>query len=754
MKKLYFILLALLTVNLGYAQIPVDLAAIEAINIIGPTSTNTAGNVTATGFQRGSGVTRTTDGSHDGFMSKGFDKKGLSPTIAQNKFIKWSVGATAADYSITISDIRLALTRGNTDVATNFTIEYSTDNQSTWNLLGNGSHGSQLTNERFIFSTSITSTFGGTVHFRLYAYDEQKGNGEDGPYGIGKLNTLFDTNNLMQNPGILMRGTVNFDGLEYNDGVWTPLTSNGPSSSTGDKNVIIKSGTYIVGGLTGINKDIQVKNMRLFPGTQVIVPDTASVIVNESLYLQGGEFILNSSSTKYSSLIVEDGVDGEVTYKRHVNSSGNDLISAPVVGQRFDKFVEVNTNIKSSTDGSLLLFGPYKKNPGTYEFWTPTTKTQLLSAQGYRAGSTDNGTFTFKGTVNTGDLPRPILYSAGSASSRWNLIGNPFPSYLKAYEFLDHNLDQLDPDVAAIYGYNAGTATTNTWTVWNLANLPIKGNPSLTPGQAFYVAAQSNGGTVDFMAAWRRTAEGYTDGKDDDFILGRPGNSKLAHTELKISNGTNSFKTELYFNDKSTKAMDVGYDAVIFGEKAPSFSIYSHLVEDNKGLDMTIQSLAYEDLSNEIVIPIGINATKGQQVTVSLQETVFPEGTEVYLEDNVTDTFTLLTNSDYKFTVNSTLKGTGRFFLRISNRTLSEEETFMSNGLQIYSKLKTVYIKGVLLEPTNATIYDIQGRVISSTTLKAGSNDNQINLPQVTSGVYIVKLTSKSQEKSQKVIIK
>ncbi|MDA9335781.1 hypothetical protein N9Q89_06505, partial [Flavobacteriaceae bacterium] len=114
-----------------------------------------------------------------------------------------------------------------------------------------------------------------------------------------------------------------------------------------------------------------------------------------------GELTLESSSTSYSSLILDGTVSGTINYERHVNINGsgttgsNDLISAPLTGQQFDDFATANSNILSNGAGTLFLFGPFDKTTGDYLTYADTETATLDAGVGYRAASDDNGTFTF-----------------------------------------------------------------------------------------------------------------------------------------------------------------------------------------------------------------------------------------------------------------------------------------------------------------------------------------------------------------------
>ena len=116
----------------------------------------------------------------------------------------------------------------------------------------------------------------------------------------------------------------------------------------------------------------------------------------------------------------------------------------------------------------------------------------------------------------------------------------------------------------------------------------------------------------------------------------------------------------------------------------------------------------------------------------------------------------LLTNSNYTFTANSNLSGTGRFFLRLTRNSLSSNSIDEFNSsLNIYTTKtpSTLFIKGQLPDDTEVNIIDLQGRLVLKYRLDGAKTSNQIDLSNVNTGVYIVKLTNRNYVKSQKVVI-
>lgn len=530
--------------------------------------------------------------------------------------------------------------------------------------------------------------------------------------------------------------------LVYDNDAWNEE----PTPNTGIKNAVVMEGESTI-----IASDVSVLSLKVREG--------ADATINAGVTLTAPTVTLESISTSYSSLILDGSITGTIYYERHVNINGsgetgsNDLISPPLTGQAFNAFASANPNILSNSAGTLFLFGPYDKTVGEYLTYADTETATLDAGVGYRAASDDNGTFTFTGTANSGIVTNDITNS-GPTEVEWNLVGNPYPSYLNVQAFLNHevsagvsNLSLMDIGTAAIYGYDGNAL--DGWTIYNLANTTA--STVIAPGQGFFVSADETNAPLydlEFTPAMRAT------GNTDDFILGRNNEYLNTHLKLQLSNNNASKSTDFYFIENTTLGLDPGYDAGVWGNNEGGFSIYSELVEDNIGIDMAIQSLPNEDFES-MVIPIGVNSIANEQITVSISETDIPESTDVFLEDRLNNTFTLLNQTDFVMTPNEDLVGTGRFFLRFSAETLATPESVFDNLKVFATKTpKQITVSGLLTEETIFTLYDIRGRLVLSTKLNENQLTNQIDTSAFEDGVYVVKLNSLNATKSQKVILR
>ncbi|WP_299361622.1 T9SS type A sorting domain-containing protein [Winogradskyella sp.] len=503
---------------------------------------------------------------------------------------------------------------------------------------------------------------------------------------------------------------------------------------------------------------------------RVTVTEGTSLVVGSEASFTNADIVLKSTSNSYSNLILDGSLgtsSADVHYDRYVNaigsgtSGGNDLVALPVFDTGFD-FVTLltfgdNQNViaNNPSDVSVFAFGPYDNDLRAYINYDSDNVDLLEEGKGYRAATelASDHIIRFSGKVRSTDVANVSITTSSMSNSRWNLVGNPYPSYIKAQEFLIENTDAdpalstLDPSAAAIYGYTDGTFSgpgqiNNFIIINNMLNTDV----NIAPGQGFFVSDNpANSNTLAFTTAMRSISG------TDDFILGRP-NGENYRLRLLASDNTNSYPTEFYFNADGSLGLDIGYDAAIYSGSASNFELYSNLVENNAGRKIAVQALSDNDMTN-VIIPLGLKASQGEQVVFSIEDSSLPEATQVYLEDNVFNTFTLLNNEDYTFVPSEAIDGTGRFFLHFGNITLGVENQVVTS-LQLFSVDQTIYVEGQLLEDSTLSVFDIQGRLVLSDTLAAGRNTHQIDASRLASNVYIVKLSNYQQEKTEKLIIK
>ena len=222
-----------------------------------------------------------------------------------------------------------------------------------------------------------------------------------------------------------------------------------------------------------------------------------------------------------------------------------------------------------------------------------------------------------------------------------------------------------------------------------------------------------------------------------------------------ITDGNEIKSTEINYLEDKTTGLDPRFDIGTFTGQSTAFSVYSHLVNTSEGIDFMRQALP-QDYEN-LIVPVGINAASGTEITISASSVNLPAGIDIYLEDKNTNTFIVLNAvSDFTTTLTNDLSGIGRFYLHTTSSALSVNDNSLGYNLQIYTTAnpKELIVTGQLMGATSADLYDLQGRLILSNNLDRYNTKNTIDISSISTGIYLVKVDNGNQNKTQKVIIK
>ncbi len=221
---------------------------------------------------------------------------------------------------------------------------------------------------------------------------------------------------------------------------------------------------------------------------------------------------------------------------------------------------------------------------------------------------------------------------------------------------------------------------------------------------------------------------------------------------ITLNAETNNLKTstQISYNENMSRGLDVGYDAGFLNSNS-GFALFSRLVEDN-GNAFGVQCLPieYEDL----VIPIGLDAKAGDVIAFSASATDIPEQYAVVLEDRNLATFTNLSDSEARYTIQliENCNGIGRFFLRTSLKsTLGiRDDLKLENVFQIITKPveNELLIRGESKIKTTVRIYSITGNLVADIVLKKQLN-NSVHFSE-NAGIYIVQIRNDKRTLTQK----
>ena len=455
--------------------------------------------------------------------------------------------------------------------------------------------------------------------------------------------------------------------------------------------------------------------------------------------ISSGEITVAAIDIKSGAAFVANGtatVTGAATYSRNLthtagNTNGWYLVASPLVGATFDD-TWVNANSLATGSGTNRGLATYTESANTWDYFLTGESGTFTPGTGYSVKRSATGDVSFTGTINTADTDVTLVRT----DNGFNLVANPYTSYINSETLLDNNT--VVSNNKNIYVWNNGTTSYDT----KISTAAFQ----VAPGQAFFVRSNEGGGTLTFAES------NQSDNSGTDTFQRTA--ATIPEIELSVADESTHRYIKLYFNDAATKGFDNGYDGDLFGGVANSFEIYSHLLEDNQGEKYQIQSLPNSDLAS-MVIPVGLKAATGKELAFSVKKLNLPTDIKVYLEDRVTNTFTLLdeTNSVYNITLSSAIDGIGRFYLHTSNSVLSTSDVNL-NSVSIFKiNNSNLRVAGLSQGKASISLYNILGKQMMMTTFDA-INSNDISLPKLAAGVYIVQLTTEAGKLNKKIILK
>ena len=493
------------------------------------------------------------------------------------------------------------------------------------------------------------------------------------------------------------------------------------------------------------------QDLTVASGGSLTIAKNSHITVNGNYSNNSGTLTLQSDSDEFSSLLISGTTSGNITYNRYVNTVGTgewDLIGAPVSGMAFSTLIADN-NI--ATNGSFYAVGSYDNATDTWTNATNSTTGNLALGQGYQMATTSGGSLSFTGAIANGDQSVTIVNNNAAnsgAGRRWNLIANPFPSYLNANSnadatdnFLTVNTAAIDDAFEAIYGWKAdGTG----YAIYNNTSSATY----IAPGQGFFVAAAGSGEdkTISFTKAMQ-TVTGT-----DDFVAAKSATSSELVLGLYID-GVKEDDTKFYFKEGLTLGLDPGYDAGAFNQTK---GISSRLIEQDNGVIMDINAMPIDAMSNAIV-PLTLNQEAGIALKIQIASSTIPEDINVYLEDTVANTFTLLTNTSFELTTKTSLSGMGRFFIHFTTSTLSTDIANSTSLVTAYKGTGNTYItvEGLqqLSQPVEFNLYSVLGVKVVSQKIQNPTQKETLSTVGLKTGAYILKVQTENGVYAKKIFV-
>lgn len=467
--------------------------------------------------------------------------------------------------------------------------------------------------------------------------------------------------------------------------------------------------------------------------------------------LKDGTLVNNPRDLNFTSRNVRDGAPGDAT------------TAATISGRWLYKY----GNTTSNTYANWEYAGP-NGNQVSGEGWTMKGTGATGTIQNY----------VFVGKPNNGNINLDI------DSGNDYLVGNPYPSALDAHEFISDNPDtdgtvyfweHWGGNTHILANYQGGYATYNfsggvgNATIGtsnpdvNQGGIPTKRPEQYIPvGQGFFVTGINDNGQIRFRNDQRQFVK---ESSGQSLFVSAPGATPVAAAgdintpsdpRMKIRLGfdsSNLIHRQLLVtvDNNATFGIDRGFDGKLLDEQIDD------MAWKTANEKLTIQGVPAIGDQTELPLFIKLNNNSTFNIVIDELKNV-PVDQDIFVKDALLNTYVNIKDTTYTSPMLSAGNYNDRFYITFSQQgTLSTETTQVSDSdLIIYTPrgLKELHVKTsntILLE--DLTLINMLGQQVK--TYDVANHDTIINvdISQIASGNYIVKMNSNLGVITRKVII-
>ena len=503
-------------------------------------------------------------------------------------------------------------------------------------------------------------------------------------------------------------------------------------------NIAVSSATNISAMTLTLVSDVVVSSNKLTINT--------AKTVNSITVAPGAQLELTSGNTLTAGTVtLQSDASGTATLVDNTTSSPQ-AITATV-----QQYVEAGRNWYMSIPlasgaSSLLSRGTsvvcYDEPSGT---WIAPEANTLNKLRGYIQVATSTpsvtgttGTVAFTGVVNTGAHSINLTRTAGKTG--FNLVGNPYPSYLDWNAVTKTNVSNtmwLRTKVGGVYKF----FTYNTVDGAGGIGVPASVTRYIPPMQAFWVRVDAEGsGSI----AVDNNMRSHNDVAGN--IMKAPSQTPQKLLRLQVTNGTNTDETVLYFNANALDAFD-RYDA----QKRSNEDIAIPEIYTQVGTE----KLVINGMKNILLdTPIGLGFVPGNATAFSIKANELsniPVGVKVILKDNATMVETDLTDGVTTYQFSPATITTDRFsvIFRTAGASTGVKNTEKLNAQVFVNATNQITI--IAPEKSFYSIYNAIGMLIDNgqTTAKLQTANCKLQ-----TGIYVVQIVGEGRELTTRVIIK
>ncbi|MDR1121019.1 MAG: T9SS type A sorting domain-containing protein [Dysgonamonadaceae bacterium] len=481
-----------------------------------------------------------------------------------------------------------------------------------------------------------------------------------------------------------------------------------------------------IDGDATIDSNVEIAVAIINEGKSLSVAAGNQFTVSDSLAIDGVLNLQSDAAAAATILTAKVGGNGTANVEQYLSTENGRTwyyLASPVSGATSELFGEED-KVGHYDEATTSWTAPYE---------TPTT---LTAGKGYLvqlAADVENPVYTFSGTLNSGDIAIPVTRTGTENAKRgFNLVGNPYPSYL------DWNAVESENVQSTLWTrtFETGNMVFKTYNADAQIGVDDETTAHIAPLQAFWVKVPADKADVADLTLL------FTDAlrlhKADGAAALRASEAEdRPLIRLQISNGTVSDKALILFDENAQNGFD-SYDSEKMSNDNPVLpEIYTTVDEEQLAIN------SFSAVSGDLEIPVGISIGTAGTYSISASQISRIDELPVVLRDHATNAeFDLKTNGSYEFTSEVADNDAARFTLAFTTRTGIENVSGFGFTVSGANGNITIKLSGLGNQTDlKAGIFDVTGRKLHEETLNRSSS---IINRSFNAGVYLVKIGNKT----------
>ncbi len=438
----------------------------------------------------------------------------------------------------------------------------------------------------------------------------------------------------------------------------------------------------------------------------------------------GGKLTIQSGKTLSAPVTIESSATGTGTLV--------DENTAPTINATINQYLPTGRNwyvgmpINSTTTPYTALTAAGAASVSHWDEtigdWVHNYTGNLNRGKGYIAVSaigTATNNISFTGTLNAGDVEVALTRTAGKTKEGFNLISNPYPSYLNAMTAINAKSAKMETTI-----WYRTKGSTYTFETVNTAS--GEGTNGVTgyipPMQAFWVRvkpnanpASNNSETLTFTNAMRYHANPTIGETTITTTPLKAPKSETQRIRLQITNGTNTDEAVIYTHIDAANGFDKFDSRKWSNDNVAIPEIFTVTDEENLVIN------GYNTLPVNQEILMGFKTGEANNFVLRVSELKIADSSvRTVLIDKLLNTETILSDgTEYSFS-SGAVNTTDRFTLifRSSGTVTAVTSAGNNESLKVFTSNRQIVVSGAATG-TEISVFNTLGQRMLTQTIRA-----------------------------------